>query len=407
MDKQSMDKGVIFYENGTWNFITKVVNFNNYTIEYLKKSDYTSFEEAEQAYKESCEQYKNQISRVKKLTNMSYTFLEYLDYWYQELYLPNAISSVKAGYCWTIYSIILPSAKKDILLGMVSPEYINELLSSCSGYCNSAGAMAKKVITVAVKDAMDEGYIRNNPLNNIDKYYWNPPKLVIYSKEQIKILLQAAYEYHTIYLEVLLALFAGLRKGEIMGLAFTDFNEENMTVKIERQITRNYEVIVKDNASYKILTSEQSTKPPKSFNSYRTLRIHKCIFQELKIRKMENEQLFAKLPEDKQAWNGYVCVGPKGNIKSDGTCNGALERICARNNLPRITMHDLRHMFATIMIEQNTSLERISKLMGHKSTATTFEIYCGIIEAKEKISKVINTSFDPLNAVESQMTGGK
>ena len=179
--------------------------------------------------------------------------------------------------------------------------------------------MDKKFITVSVKDAMDEGYIRNNPLNNIDKYYWNPPKLVIYSKEQIKTLLQAAYEYHTIYLEVLLALFAGLRKGEIMGLAFTDFNEENMTVKIERQITRNYEVIVKDNASYKILTSEQSTKPPKSFNSYRTLRIHKCIFQELKIRKMENEQLFAKLPEDKQAWNGYVCVGPKGNIKSDGT----------------------------------------------------------------------------------------
>lgn len=53
-------------------------------------------------------------------------------------------------------------------------------------------------------------------------------------------------EYHTIYLEVLLALFAGLRKGEIMGLNFSDFNEDKQTVKIERQITRNYEVIVKN-----------------------------------------------------------------------------------------------------------------------------------------------------------------
>lgn len=38
-------------------------------------------------------------------------------------------------------------------------------------------------------------------------------------------------------------------------------------------------------------------------------------------------------------------------------------------------------MFATILIEQGVSLEKISKLMGHKSVATTFEIYCGIMEA--------------------------
>lgn len=34
-------------------------------------------------------------------------------------------------------------------------------------------------------------------------------------------------------------------------------------------------------------------------------------------------------------------------------------------------------------------LEEISKIMGHKSIATTFEIYCGIIEAKGKIATLI------------------
>ena len=221
---------------------------------------------------------------------------------------------------------------------------------------------------------------------------------MIYSKEQLRVLLQAAYEYHTIYLEVLLALFAGLRKGEIMGLNFSDFNEEKQTVKIERQITRNYEVIVKNSQSYKILTSEQSLKPPKSFNSYRTLKINRIIFEELKIRKQENEELFKKLPEDAQSWKGYVCVGPKGNIKSDGTCNGGLERICLRNGLPKVTMHDLRHMFATILIEQDVPLDKISKLMGHKSVATTFEIYCGIIGANQEIAKTIDGTLDPINA---------
>lgn len=402
MKQQIKEKGTIFYENGTWNIIIKCVNFNNYTIEYLNKSGFSTYAEAEKAANQAEENYKTQIVRVKKLTNIRYTFLEYLDYWYQKIYLPDATSSIKVGYCWTIYSIIMPNAKKDMLLGMVSSTYLNELLESCAGYCQSAGAMASKIIRVALKDAIDDGYLKGNPLTGMNKYYWNPPKLVIYSKEQLKVLLQAAYEYHTIYLEVLLALFAGLRKGEIMGLSFSDFDEEKQTVKIERQITRNYEVIVKNNQSYKILTSEQSSKPPKSFNSYRTLKINRIIFEELKIRKQENEELFKKLPEDAQSWKGYVCIGPKGNIKSDGTCNGGLERICLRNGLPKVTMHDLRHMFATILIEQDVPLDKISKLMGHKSVATTFEIYCGIIGANQEIAKTIDSSLDPINAVGNQ-----
>ena len=45
----------------------------------------------------------------------------------------------------------------------------------------------------------------------------------VYSKEQIRTLLQAAYEYHSVYLAILLALFVGLRKGEILGLQYSEF----------------------------------------------------------------------------------------------------------------------------------------------------------------------------------------
>lgn len=61
-------------------------------------------------------------------------------------------------------------------------------------------------------------------------------------------------------------------------------------------------------------------------------------------------------------------------------------------------MHDLRHMFATILIEQDVPLDKISKLMGHKSVATTFEIYCGIIGANQEIAKTIDGTLDPINA---------
>ena len=97
----------------------------------------------------------------------------------------------------------------------------------------------------------------------------------------------------------------------------------------------------------------------------------------------------------------------KRKYKGETTCNAALERMCERNSLPKIGMHDLRHIFATILIEQGNAVgKKISKIMGHKSIATTFEIYCGIIEAKGKISALIDSSFDPINAASKSAAGG-
>lgn len=248
-----------------------------------------------------------------------------------------------------------------------------------------------KVIHLALTDALNDGYLKNSP------------KITILTKEQVKIFLAAAKEYHSIYLEVLLALFCGLRKGEIMGLKYKDFDFLQHTVSINRQITRDYDVVI--DRTYKIATQRLSTKPPKSYSSYRTLIISAFIFDELEIRKKENEEIL-KLTENHE-WAEYICLGIKGNIKSDGTYTEAIKRICKRNGLPHITMHGLRHMFATILIEQGVSLEKISKLMGHKSVATTFEIYCEIMEAKKEIAKTIDSVMDPaIGAVKVRSKGG-
>lgn len=343
METTMYNKGDVFYENGVWNFITKVVNRTNYTIEYEKRTGFSSIQEAEQAQTHENERYRNQIARIKSLTNMRYTFFEYLDYWYQNIYLPNADSAIKICYCWAIYKIIFPKAPRDVLIGMVTSDYLNEILENCQDYCKSAAPMVNKVFNVALKDAMDDDYLSNNPLADMKKYAWDIPAMIIYSKDQIRTLLQAAYEYHSVYLEILLVLFAGLRKGEIMGLKYSDFNQEQQTVKIERQITRDYELIVKNSSTYKVFTSKKSPKPPKSLCSYRTLRIHNIIFQELEIRKKENMQLFEELGKENQEWKEYICIGVKGNPKSESTLNAALERICERNSLPKISMHDLSY----------------------------------------------------------------
>lgn len=66
-------------------------------------------------------------------------------------------------------------------------------------------------------------------------YKRQKPKITILSKEKIKVLLKASSENNW-YLEILLGLFCGLRKGEILGLKFSDLDMEKRTVTIRRQI---------------------------------------------------------------------------------------------------------------------------------------------------------------------------
>lgn len=85
----------------------------------------------------------------------------------------------------------------------------------------------------------------------------------------------------------------------------------------------------------------------------------------------------------------YVVISPYGKRKKKGTLLSALKRTCSHAGIPLITFHTLRHQFATMLIEKGVSLEEISKLLGHKSVMTTFNIYCGVMNADEDVRKAV------------------
>ena len=75
--------------------------------------------------------------------------------------------------------------------------------------------------------------------------------------------------------------------------------------------------------------------------------------------------------------------------------NNALTRLCKRNGLPHISIHCLRHQYATILLEQGVPLVKISALLGHSSVTTTFEYYCDQMDENDKIISFMNSNFIP------------
>lgn len=91
--------------------------------------------------------------------------------------------------------------------------------------------------------------------------------------------------------------------------------------------------------------------------------------------------------------NGYVSCQNNGKPHSMSAMNIALTKLCRRNGLPSISVHSLRHMFATILIEQGVPLVKISALLGHSSINTTFEYYCEVMDENENIICFLNEKY--------------
>ena len=75
-----------------------------------------------------------------------------------------------------------------------------------------------------------------------------------------------------------------------------------------------------------------------------------------------------------------------------------MTKLCIKNSLPHITIHGLRHMYATILLEMEVSLIKISALLGHSSVHTTFEYYCDCMDENENILAFMNHAFVPMDA---------
>ena len=154
---QEQTRTTVFQNSdGTWGHLTKTVNPLICTIEYGSSTGFSSKEEAEESYQKSLDAYSSQIQQLKKSRKIPFTFSEYLDYWFREVYSPYSTSkNTLFKYRWVLYQIILPHLQNDVLLDCVSEEFLNKLLDSCQGYCQNGGYYAYKLLNIILSVCVD------------------------------------------------------------------------------------------------------------------------------------------------------------------------------------------------------------------------------------------------------------
>jgi len=379
----------VYYNGKSWSHNIKILNADG-TFKYSKRAGFKSAEEAmisaatyEDNFKEDVRKY-----NLKNKLDINVSVKDYLVYWFDEVYAKRIEATSKMVGQYALYYLIIPHMEKNIRLRYANADYFNDLLKRISGVCDSAGNKARELLNIAMKDALVAGYISYNPIPDTTPYPRKKPSVTILSKPQIKMLLQAA-EKDNWYLEILLAIFCGLRKGEILGLKFSDFDMVDETVSINRQLGSNpvFNKVDSLEGTYSCIE-----KPPKTNKSYRTIKVPKIIMNELENRKLKVLADKNRM-KDRYVDNDYVSCRDTGEYHSMSAMNIALNKLCVRNGLPKISVHSLRHIYATLLIEKKVPLVKISALLGHESIHTTFEIYCDVIGEEDNIKDFMNSTF--------------
>jgi integrase len=384
-------KGAAFMEGGSWFHRVKLLQEDG-TVKYSKRGGFKSQEEAEQSYLKYEETFKKECRRyqVAAQAGADMAFKDYLRYWFEEIFSVRVESTTRMVSAYVLYDLILPHMEQDIKLRYVNTEYLDALLKVVSKTCESAGNKSRELLNLALKEAVVQGYLRTNPVLGTRAYQRKKPTVIILGKENLKKFLSAAAQ-SSWYLEFLLALFCGLRKGEILGLKFQDYDAVNKTIYIQRQITSNPQI---QTGGSKIESYEVVEKEPKTENSYRVLRVPDEIAKEIEVRQrivLRNQEIYGADYYD----HDFISCRDNGLPHSISAINTALTKLCKKSGLPHITVHGLRHMYATILIEKNVPIVKISALLGHASVNTTFEYYCDVMDENEKIISFMNSTFLP------------
>ena len=291
-------------------------------------------------------------------------------------WLPGIRATVKPStwdsYRRNVQLHVIPNVGS-IALSKLGPAQLNDLYASLAEGAKPLGSRTVRyihsIMSRALKDATRWGKVSRSVAALADPPRPKAPTdFSIWTPEQVRTFLASSKEdrLHTLYF---LALTTGMRRGELLGLRWSDVD-----FAANRLVVRQTIVSI----GYRVEISE-----PKTTRSKRTISLDPATVATLKAH-------WSRQLEERLAWgpawheSGLVFTKEDGTLIHPQSASDAFQRAVKRAGLPKVRFHDMRHSYATLALDAGMKPWDLSDRLGHASVAFTLQAYRHAVQSTQE-----------------------
>lgn len=303
------------------------------------------------------------------------TLSEWIDMWLKEYTFDKKYSTLK-GYKAQIKKHIKPGLG-NYNLSQLNPMLLQRFFNRLSEPDDEGNVLSAKsiknvhiILSGILEQAVENELIAKNPCKKVKLPKVYKKQISPLTDEQVKefLVYVTGDEIYGTLLKVIV--FTGLRLGEAMGLTWDCVDFEKGILNINKQLQRRPQ---KDGGT--TLTSVKSGKP-------RMLRAAPYVMQLLKIR--YTEQMMQK-SRAQEAWIGWsneeehkkalVFTNYDGGYITPKRVYLHFKQAAELAGAPEARVHDLRHTYAVLSLQNGDDVKTVQENLGHASAAFTLDVY--------------------------------
>lgn len=235
------------------------------------------------------------------------------------------------------------------------------------------------IVQSIFRRGIEQGFIRENPCHNVilpkDR---NKKKKTSLDEDEINRFMELLNtkvwdEDFKRIIKVLL--YTGMRSGECLGLAWEDIDFEEMTITINHNLTD--------------IGGKHELSSPKTESSHRVIGMSEILADILREQKNYIEQLSSALGES-FSHPEMVFTSALGNYRDRNSVYQSLKRFTKGTEFENLTLHQLRHCNATLLLNSGVDLKIVSEHLGHCDIGVTANVYADVLKSsKAKTANLI------------------
>jgi integrase len=258
-----------------------------------------------------------------------------------------------------ITELYLLPAWKNTPLKSINRQEVKKLLLEKQG----SGLSVQNIricISAVFAEAVEREIVLVNPAHNLGRFFKKSKpqkKTQFLAKEQVTVLLDMIHDESPDYYDFLLTAFrTGMRLGELLALSWDSVNFDTKQIIVQR--------------SY----SHEHWDTPKS-HKVRYIDMTDGLYAALKVRyKNRNKDLSCKPHKLKKIY----LVFPNRNgepINANIFRRGVFYKSLTKAKLPKIRVHDIRHTYASLLLQVGAPIHYVKEQLGHSSITMTVDLY--------------------------------